>query len=523
MTGETILYVLPELILALVATGIYVVGAFVGPKVPWAWVGAAGVIAAGAALFGIHPEGATGALAGDALSVYLRQLALAVGLLFVLLSSRDTEGRRATPEHVGTLLLAVVGLMLTAGASDLVLLFLGLELISIPTYVLLYTGRRDAASQESAAKYFFLSILSSAILLYGFSFLYGAAGSTDLRLIRAELTGQAATDGIIGPVMVLAVVLIFAGLGFKIAAAPFHFYAPDVYQGTTHANAGLLAVLPKIAGLAALVRLIVIAMPGADSVGWRVAVVLAVMTMTIGNLLALWQDNLRRLLAYSSIAHAGYLLIGLAVALAAMHDEARPKQLDGVGAVLFYLVVYALATTGAFAALTWISGGDRRAERLDDLAGVGRTDPLAGLALAVCMFSLAGVPPLAGFWGKLTIFGGALAVDASGESLGRVQAWFIGLAVIGVLNAAVAAAYYLRVVAALYFRLPSRTGQPSLAAGRGAWAAMVLATVAVIGVGVYPGWLVESSNLASQAARSRPGSPDAAEAQATASEPLVNR
>jgi NADH-quinone oxidoreductase subunit N len=503
MTTNTVLYLLPEVALVLCGTIIYVAGAFLGPRIDWTWAAVGGLVVAATALVGVDASVAGGPLAGDALAFYLRALALAVGLLFVLLSAPGPGERASAAERAGTLLMAIAGLMLAVGAGDLVLLFVGLELISIPTYVLLYLGRRDAAAQESAVKYFFLSILSSAVLLYGFSFLYGAGGSTDLGEIRAAL----ATTQASGPAIVMAMLLIFAGLGFKIAAAPFHFYAPDVYQGTTHGNAGLLAVVPKIAGLAALVRLIVIAIPPAEGVGWRIAMVLAMLTMTVGNLLALWQENLRRLLAYSSIAHAGYLLVALAVALAGGQDAGRLVQLDGTGAVLFYLTVYALATAGAFAALTWLSRGGRRAERLDDLAGVGRTDPLAGLALAVFLFSLAGVPPLAGFWGKLTVFGGALAVDAAGETIGHIQGWFIALAVVGVLNAAVAAAYYLRVVAAVYFRLPAKAEPAAPGGGRGAWAAMVLAALAVIAIGAYPGPLVEHANRAGQAANGAAESP----------------
>ena len=205
--------------------------------------------------------------------------------------------------------------MLVAEAGDLVLLFVGLELISIPTYVLLSLGRHDAARQEAAAKYFFLSVLSSAVMLYGFSFLYGLAGSTDLAKVQAALAGARPAAGSFDGLSKLALALVFAGLCFRITAVPFQFYAPDVYQGTSYPNAALLSVLPKTAGFLVLTRLLMAAAPAPPYL-WQVVLAVSILTMTFGNLTALWQNDLRRLLAYSSIANAGYMLLGLAVALA---------------------------------------------------------------------------------------------------------------------------------------------------------------------------------------------------------------
>jgi NADH-quinone oxidoreductase subunit N len=317
-----------------------------------------------------------GPLAIDLLALMVRGLVLGLGLLFVLIAARRSSQEQG-PEFLGTLLLAITGLMIVASARDLVLLFLGLELISIPTYILLYLGRRDAASQESAAKYFYLSILSSALLLYGFSFVYGAAGSTSLVDIRSALAKTAGDSDWTQVVAALGLVLVFAGLGFKIAAVPFHFYAPDVYQGTTNANAGLLAVLPKVAGIVGLVRIVAVAMPGSETYAWRLAVILALLTMTVGNVMALWQNNVRRLLAYSSIAHGGYLLIGLAVAFVAAAGADVAAGFDGLSATLLYLVVYVLATTGAFAALAYLGDEGSEVSTVDELAGLGRGHPWA--------------------------------------------------------------------------------------------------------------------------------------------------
>jgi NADH-quinone oxidoreductase subunit N len=475
------------------AVALYLAGAtFSAPRL-WGWLAAGGLALSAAALW--RWGGATvagGPLLADHLALYGRWLALAAGAVLVLMTMRPLDSG-GTSEYLGTLLLSIAGLMLTAGAGDLVLLFVTLELISIPTYILLYMGRRDAACQEAAAKYFFLSILASAMLLYGLSFLYGAAGSTQLSAIRAALADPQALPAGFGPLaklalLKLALVLIFAGLSFRVAAVPFHFYAPDVYQGTTPANAALLSVLPKAAGLLVLVRLTVMTMPDMGSYAWRIALLLAVASMTLGNVLALWQDNLRRLLAYSSIAQAGYMLLALAVALASPSGPGRTADYwDGLPAMLFYLCVYAAATLGTFAALAYL-GRRRQVETVRELAGLGRTRPLLAGCIALFMFSLTGLPPLGGLWGKLLVLGGALKVDAA---MGGSRIWFVAAAVIGVLNAAVAAVYYLRIVATMYFRAPRAAAKAD--GGAGAWLATAACAALVLALGVYPDPLMQAS------------------------------
>ena len=518
MSTETVYYLLPELLLIVVATLIYLGGAFAGPRRTWTGFAVLGIIVAGIALFqqrGLFLLSGTDALsplarfdssgmpiAADLFGQYVRWLTLLVGLLFVLLSSRP--GRDVPPaEYLGTLLMALAGVMLVGSARELVLLFLGLELLSIPTYILLYVGRKDVGSQESATKYFFLSILSSALLLYGFSFLYGIAGSTNLAVVREVLargSGDLAGSRLLARI---AMVLVFAGLGFRFTAVPFHFYAPDVYQGTTNGNAGFLSVFPKIAGFVALVRVLLIAMPNMETFGWRVALILAALTMTLGNVLALWQDNFRRLMAYSSIAHAGYMLIGISVGFATAGGESG-GSFDGTGAMLFYLAVYAFATTGTFAALAYLGQPDRQVDGVDELAGVGRTHPWAGLAIAVFMFSLAGLPPLAGFWGKLALFASALGVDGTSAANSSPRIWFIVLAVIGGLNAAIASAYYLRIIGVVYFRSPVSALKAQ--GGRGPAAAMLLGAALVVLLGLYPIPLFSKSSDASQSAGALPPS-----------------
>ena len=485
----TIGLVWPEVILVLIATWMYLAGTITRGRVLWTVLAA---VTYGVAFFvlvwkesGLWTELATGreGFSGPLIIDYLGQatrfLGLTVGLLLTLIASRSGL-RQLSTEILATIMMLTAGLMLVSRANDLVFLFVALELISIPTYVLLFLGRRDRATEEATAKYFFLSLLSSAMLLYGMTFLYGVGGGTTL------ITGDSTQPGIREAVaqlpadqmtlFLVGLVLVVAGLGFKIAVVPFHFYAPDVYQGTTNANAGLLAVVPKIAGIVALVRLIATTLPLDSAVGWQLVLVLALITMTVGNVCALWQRNIRRLMAYSSIAHAGYMLIGLAVSLA-------NPELGGIGAMLFYLAVYALASLGMFAALTYLGSEQHEVGDLSELSGLARSQPWIAGAIAVSMFSLAGIPPLAGFWGKLALFSGAVQLAIS--DTGGVSSWFLLLAIVAALNAATAAAYYLRVVGTMYFRPAAWT--PPVEGGPGSLVAVTACTVLVLAVGVMPG------------------------------------
>jgi NADH-quinone oxidoreductase subunit N len=493
----------PELVLIATATFLYLASAFT--KQPHSRLVAAtlGYLTAGLGLgvqatmmtpdmfVGITPPPPGGLVALDALAFFCRVLAVLGGLTLTW-AAANGGGAKLSGEFLGSLMLAVSGVMLASGAMDLVFLFIALELVSIPTYVLLYLGGRDRQAGEATAKYFFLSVLSSAILLYGFSLLYGAAGSTELMRIKSALYGS--LDGA-ASLAIVAAVMIVAGLSFKIAAVPFHFYAPDVYQGTSSANAGLLAVMPKIAGIVVLVRLIGAGTPGFERYGWQLAVVLAVLTMTLGNLAALWQNNLRRMMAYSSIAHSGYMLIGLAVALVlAESDEHRHS---GLSAMVFYLAVYVLATIGMFATLAYLGSREREVNTVDELAGLIKTRPLAAAAMGICLFSLTGIPPLAGFWGKLSLFGGALLASWSATDA-TAQVALIALAIIGVLNAAVSAAYYLRIIGTMYFR--PTVSAPAAQGPLSALGAGVACALLVLVVGMLPGWLLTSAAGAGRAA-----------------------
>ena len=386
-----------------------------------------------------HGENTLPGLWLSSLTYYTRCITLVIGVLIILVNWHQPVAEERG-EYMGLILFSLLGVLLTASANDLVLLFFAIELVSIPTYVLIALSRTDRRAPESAVKYFFLGAMAAAVLAYGLSFLYGAAGTTAIRHVGATWS----FDGPMGTQALIGLILVFAGLAFKIAAVPLHVYAADVYEGAASPITGMLGFVPKFAGFVALVKVFNACqwnLP--ESVCWLIWVV-AALTMTAGNVLALLQQNVKRMLAYSSIAHTGYMLIALLVGpvagLGPMHD--------GIAALLFYIAVYGAMNLGAFAALSAFSVAGRSVETVDDLAGLHRRAPIPALALAVCAFSLMGFPPTAGFVGKLYIFSSVFSLDASHAFRDPL----IALAIIGVLNSAVGAAYYLRIAATIYIR-----------------------------------------------------------------------
>jgi NADH-quinone oxidoreductase subunit N len=459
-----------------------------------------------------------GPLLLDSLALLVKGIAIVAGIVLVLLSWEELPDRQAAEYH-GCLLLIVAGLCLTGSANELVTLFLALELVSIPTYILLYLPRHDSATQEAALKYFLLSVFSSAFLLFGFSYLYGLAGTTNIPALMQALTqaGQeetpASAAAALPVVAQVALIMVVAGIGFRITAVPFHFYAPDVYQGAPTSAAALLAFVPKVAGFAALLRLLGFVLPGdvrATDIGLALGTqvpilfwILAAVSMFLGNLLALLQDNLKRLLAYSSVAHAGYMLIGLAAApylrseAVGLKGETSLTGVEGgVETMLFYLVAYGAMTVGAFAVLAYLSTPQRPVETLEDLAGLSRSHPGVALLMLLFLFSLIGIPWTAGFAGKFMLFFGAMAVGSPKHVL-----LFRVLALLGVINAAIGAWYYLKIVAVMYLRTSVRPLEK-----RWAWpglATMWICGVLTLGLGFNPGaeWLIQATRAAAAGAK----------------------
>ncbi|MBC7819921.1 MAG: NADH-quinone oxidoreductase subunit N [Planctomycetaceae bacterium] len=420
----------------------------------------------------------------DSLVSFVRLVTTVTGIVLVLINWNQTEDRDSAESHA-CLLFILAGANLIALANDLVVLFLALELVSIPTYLFLYVARRDRSGQEATLKYFLLSVFSSALVLYGFSFLYGVAGTTNLTALHQVLKNHELNT--MPAMLLVSIVTIVAGLAFRITAVPFHFYAPDVFQGTANSAAALLSFVPKVAGFIALVR--ILGEPRITVAShWSLAekssdmlFLLAIATMFVGNLLALLQKNVRRLLAYSSIAHAGYMLVGLSVAVSApqINDDATSAgSIGGLPALLFYLGVYGVTTLGVFALIASLSRPERPLETSEDLAGLSKTHPAGAFLAAVLLFGLTGLPPTAGFLGKLTLF---LSAWNHGTDLGR------RLAICLAINAAIAAWYYLRLIGVMYLQ-PSRddtrrtTGVP-------AFVGVSLCAVASIALFFAPDWL----------------------------------
>ncbi len=505
LTAEDLWAMAPLLVVTGFALFVLILDLFLRPeperKGPLVWASLVGV---GAALVANAvapaPSGTwvQGMLRVDLVSKFLNTVFLLGAGLAVLLSAGYVERQGiARGEYYCLLLFSTVGAMLMGMSADLVLLFLGLETLSIPLYILATFFKRRPASQEAGLKYFLLGAFSSALFLYGIALVYGATGTTQLAEVGARLPealGRA-------PGLVYAGLgLLIVGLGFKAAAVPFHTWAPDVYEGAPTSVTAFMAVAAKAAAFAAFLRVLLGAgtgtgaVPSASASAWLselatawapLIALLAVLTMVLGNVVAVVQLNLKRLLAYSSIAHAGYLLI----ALVAMGAGTPATAADATAALLFYLLVYTLMTLGAFGAVV-VAEGEGRSENpsLSDLAGLGARHPwLAGM-LALFLVSLAGLPPTAGFFAKFYVFKAAIESGPLG----------LALAIVGVLTSVISVYYYLRVA---YYAVVARPAadadadasaeRPFYASGT-VWVGLGVAALLVLALGLYPTWVVES-------------------------------
>ena len=381
----------------------------------------------------------------DGLTLFLAVIILAAAILTVMVSAsyiENLEGRMPIGEFYVLLAFAVLGSLVTASAGDLVMIFVGIELSSLATYVLTAFAKRRATSIEGALKYFLLGIFASAILVYGMAWTYGLTGSTNLDEIAQHLAQVTADGGRLEPSLLLALLLLVVGLGFKIAAVPFHMWTPDAYDGAPTPVTGYMSVVPKAAGFAAIVRILIQGLgPLRDD--WHMLIaILALVTMMFGNLVAISQRNVKRMLAYSSIAHTGYMMVGVAAyeALGAGFGGAdiSSNGQSAVSSLLYYMLAYTFMNIGAFAVVTWVQHRGA-GMMLEDFAGLASRQPLAAVSMAIFMVSLMGIPPLIGFYAKYYVI------------LAAIQSDMLWLAIAVVVASAISAYFYLRVVAVMYF------------------------------------------------------------------------
>jgi NADH-quinone oxidoreductase subunit N len=425
--------ILPEIFLSVLAMALLLINVFGpgGQKSYLAYLSFFGIVATAVLVgagWGGHIESFSGSVVLDNFATFFKMIFLVAAGLTVLIADSYMEREGCNQGELYPLILfAVVGMMLMASGTDLMTIFLGLEVMSVSLYVLAGFNRANKKSNEAGLKYFLLGAFSTGFMLYGMALIYGATGTTRLYKI-ATIVGQMPHPSA-NIMLVAGMLLMMTGFAFKIAAAPFHMWTPDVYEGAPTPMTAFMSAGPKAAGFAALLRIFLVALPSLQVEWSQVLWVLAVLTMTVGNITALRQDNIKRVLAYSSIAHAGYALVGFVAGNG-----------TGTAGILFYMLSYAFMNIGAFAIIILVSKKGETNGNVSDFAGLGFKRPMLAIFMTIFLFSLAGMPPTAGFIGKFYLFSGA------------IQKGYIWLAVIGVLNSAASVYYYLRVMVFMYMK-----------------------------------------------------------------------
>jgi NADH-quinone oxidoreductase subunit N len=470
--SEIFQHFLPETILAVGVMALLLIGAWRGDK-GFALVDELAVALLGLAIISIvlsvKPDRSVfdGAFMDDAFARFMKVLSLGAALVSILLSV-DYLRRAGLEkfEYPILIILSTLGMMLLISADNLIAFYLGLELMSLALYVMAAFAREDGRSSEAGLKYFVLGALSSGMMLYGASLLYGFAGTVAFSGIANAVSASAPIGVVFG------LVFVMAGLAFKMSAAPFHMWTPDVYEGAPTPVTAFFASAAKAAAVAVTVRIVITAFPGADQQWRQIIVFLAIASTLLGSFAAIGQTNIKRLMAYSSIGHMGFALIGLAAG-----NEI------GIRGVAIYLAIYLVMTLGTFAAILAMRVDGKSVENISDLAGLSRTNGLMAFFLAMLMFSLAGIPPLAGFFAKYYVL------------LAAVDAGLYPLAVVGVLASAVAAFYYLRVVKIMYFDEPAPNFDPSPLAVR---AVLALSTISLLVFWIYPTPVMDAASVAAK-------------------------
>ncbi|MFS8038536.1 NADH-quinone oxidoreductase subunit NuoN [Xanthobacter sp. AM11] len=463
--------VLPELVLAISAIALILIGAFRGEGAANLVTGLAiAVLAAAGILVMLSPAGELSAFHGslvlDPFGRFMKLLAV-LGALVSLIMSVDWQARekQAKFEYAVLMVIATLGMFMLVSAGDLIALYLGLELMSLPLYVVAAINRDSVRSTEAGLKYFVLGSLSSGMLLYGASLIYGFTGSVNFHEIAAV-----AKEPSLG--LIFGMVFLLAGMCFKVSAVPFHMWTPDVYEGAPTPVTAFFASAPKVAAMAIFVRVVIEAFPHVTHQWQQIVAFVSLASMVLGAFAAIGQRNIKRLLAYSSIGHMGFALVGLAAGTP-----------EGVRGVLVYMAIYVVMTLGTFACVLTMRRKGQAVETVDDLAGLSSRNPLMALMLGALMFSLAGIPPLAGFLAKYYVF------------VAAIQAGLYGLAVVGVLASVVGAFYYLRVVKVMYFDEPADAFDPMPTELKAVLAVSGLFTIFYF---VYPAPLIEAAGAAAR-------------------------
>ncbi|MBF0553759.1 MAG: NADH-quinone oxidoreductase subunit N [Nitrospirae bacterium] len=466
-----LLRLLPELIVASLGLVLLLVEAFVKRKEIVAVLALLGVFAAFLSLkLGTFGVVFGGMFISDGYSFFFKLIFFINLILSILISVRYLKTEDSLRgEYYCLLVFSTLGMMVMASAGNLITLYLGLELMALSTYVLAGFIRHDTKSTEAAVKYFLTGGFSTALLLYGISLVYGVTGSMDLRTI-SEYIGQHDVSG--NPMALLGVVLLASAFAFKIAAVPFHMWVPDVYEGAPTPVTAFMSIGPKAAGFAVLGRVFLYAFAHM-SVEWSlILTVLSILTMCVGNVMALVQTNIKRMLAYSSIAHAGYALIGIIAATP-----------EGLSATMNYLFIYTFMNIGAFSVVLMLHTKDFKALQISDYAGLGKTHPIVGAVMLVFMFSLTGIPPMAGFIGKFYVF------------MSAVRSGYLWLAIVAVIFSVISAFFYLRIVMYMYMKEPQRP-EMELSSSHALNAALAVCATFVLLIGVMPERFVEFAKAA---------------------------
>ena len=459
--------VMPEIIMTILALVTLMADLVLKRKETVAFISIISVVAVAYSAFAYgsaHGEIFGGMFIADGYSMFFKMIFFLNVVLTVLISIKYIAVEKVNlGEYYSLILFSTLGMMVMASAGDLITLYLGLELMALSTYILAGFLRHDIKSNEAAMKYFLLGAFASALLLYGTSMIYGLTGTTNLRGIASYVYGHGLSDN---PVLMLSMVLFAVAFSFKIAAVPFHMWAPDAYEGAPTSITAFMSVGPKAAGFAVLGRVFLTAF-GLVTINWSVILIpIAVLTMAVGNIVALSQTNIKRMLAYSSIAHAGYALLGLI-----------SRSPDGMASLMNYMLIYAFMNIGAFAVIIMLRSEGFKGDRISDFEGLSKTHPLAAALMLVFMFSLTGIPPTAGFMGKFYLF------------MSAVHAGHINLVIIAVIFSAISAYFYLRVVMYMYMKDPREvvalTTSPSMGL------ALTITVVAVLAIGVLPTPLVD--------------------------------